>query len=169
VEHLSFVRDAIEGGVSPADAHRMLAERVSTGESLREPDADAPQVLILVAERNEHAAELVDYLLRTEGFAVEVATTPAEALERFVSLSPALVIVQLLLGGGAGIDLCHELKRRGAPAVLATSELRTEQEALAAGADAFLDRPLNSLALVSTVKDLLARSAMLRSARPVGV
>jgi CheY-like chemotaxis protein len=168
VERLGFVRDAVEDGASPADAHRLLAERLGNGEALHEPEADAPGVLILVAEPNEHAADLIDFLLRTEGFAVEVAASATDALQVVADHSPALDVVLLLVGGGEGLELCRELKRQGAPAVLATSELRIEADALAAGADAFLGRPLDSLALLSAVRDLLGRSAIVPSRRAVG-
>jgi CheY-like chemotaxis protein len=162
VEHLRFLRDAVEAGASPADAHRLLGERLDEGGPLSEPDTDAPGVLVLLAERDPYAAELAEYLLRTEGFAVEVAATREEVLAAFDARSPALVIVELLLAGGEGLELCRELKRHGAT-VVATSPLRIQDSVLDAGVDAFLTKPFDSLQLVSAVKDLLSRSAMLRT------
>ena len=52
-----------------------------------------------------------------------------------------------------------------APACLAISALEARDEAIAAGADAFLQKPLDPLQFVSTVKDLLGTSAFLREAR----
>jgi CheY-like chemotaxis protein len=161
VDRLRFVRDEVAAGASPADAHRLLMDRLTGDLPLSEPDPGAPG--LLVAERDPFAAELVEYFLRTEGLAVQVATTGEEALAAFASTSPALTIVELLLDGGEGLAVCRELKARGAGAILATSGLRIQDAALAAGADAFLAKPFDSLALVSAVKDLLARSAMLRS------
>ena len=57
-------------------------------------------------------------------------------------------------------ELCRRLKELGAGAVLAISTLQARDEALAAGADAFLQRPYDPLELVSTVKDLLGVSAL---------
>jgi DNA-binding transcriptional MerR regulator len=168
LERLRFVRDEVERGATPADAHRLLEERTALGKPLGEPDDDAPDVLILLAERDPYAVELAEYLLRTEGYAVEVATTPAGAIDAFSATAPALVIVELLLGGGQGVALCRELKARGAGIVIATSALRLGDEALAGDADAFLAKPFDSLVLISTVKDLLARSAIARSASRVG-
>jgi CheY-like chemotaxis protein len=164
VERLRFLRDEMEAGASAADAHRLLAERLAADEPISEPDADAPRLVILLAERDPYAAELAEYFLRTEGFAVEVASTPADALAAFDATTPALVIVELLLDGGQGLQLCRELKRRGALAVLATSPLRIEDLAADAGLDAFLAKPFDPLELVAAVKDLLTRSAILRSA-----
>ena len=168
LDRLRFVRDEVEGGVSPADAHRLLEERLAQGGGLGQVDDDAPELVILLAERDPYAAELAEYLLRTEGFAVQVATSPAAALDAFATTAPALVIVELLLGGGQGAELCRELKLRGAGIVIATSALRLQDEALAADVDAFLTKPFDSLLLISTVKDLLAGSAVLRSSNRVG-
>jgi CheY-like chemotaxis protein len=162
VDRLRFVRDEVAGGASPAEAHRLLADRLAADRPLTEPDPGAPALLVLVAERDPHAAELVEYLLRTEGIAVQVVTTAEAALAAFAATTPALTIVELLLDGGEGLALCRELEARGAGAILATSALRIQDEALAAGADAFLLKPFGSLDLVAAVKDLLSRSATLR-------
>lgn len=162
VDKLRFVRDEVAAAATPAEAHRLLADHLDADRSLSSADPGAPGLLVLVAERDPHAAELVEYFLRTEGMAVEVVTSGADALQAFAATTPALTIVELLLDGGEGLALCRELTARGAAGILATSALRIQDEALAAGADAFLLKPFNSLALVSAVKDLLSRSAMLR-------
>jgi CheY-like chemotaxis protein len=163
VDRLRLVRDEVAAGASPAAAHRVLADRLATDRPLLEPDPGAPGLLALVAARDPYSADLVEHLLRTEGIAVEVVTTGEAALAAFAATAPALVIVELLLDGGQGLAVCSELKARGAAAILAISALRIPDEALAAGADAFLLKPFDSLALVSAVKDLLSRSAMLRA------
>ena len=162
IERLRFVREQIEAGASPADAHRLLEERLAAGEPAEAPGADAPEVVILLAERDPYAIDLAEFLLVTEGFAVEVAQTPEAALEAFAARPPALAIIELLVGGGQGIALCRELKQRGAHCLIATSALQLGDDAIAAGADAFLAKPVDSLVLISTVKDLLARSALVR-------
>jgi CheY-like chemotaxis protein len=162
VDRLRLVRDEVAAGASPAAAHRLLADRLAADRPVMEPDPDAPGLLALVAERDPHSADLVEHLLRAEGIAVEVATTGEAALEAFAATAPALVIVELMLDGGRGLAVCSELRARGAGAILAISGLRIRDEALAAGADAFLLKPFDPLALVAAAKDLLSRSATLR-------
>src|ERR671922_287724 len=77
---------------------------------------------------------------------------------------PQLAVVELLISGGAGGELCRRLKGAGVAACLAISTLEARDQALAAGADAFLQKPLEPLQLVSTVKDLLGESAFLQDA-----
>jgi DNA-binding response OmpR family regulator len=75
---------------------------------------------------------------------------------------PSLVVIDLLISGGGGLELCRQLKQRSDTPVLAISTLDTSDQALEAGADGFLQKPLDPLALVSAVKDLLGASAFLR-------
>ena len=99
LEQLMFVAHEVSEGLSPGDAHRLLADRGSAAP--RNLDAAASGVLILLAERDPYAASYLDYFLRTEGYRVELAQDAEEAERRFASLSPQLVIVELLLSGGA--------------------------------------------------------------------
>jgi DNA-binding response OmpR family regulator len=65
-----------------------------------------------------------------------------------------------MISGGRGAQLCERLKRDDSEPVLAVSVLQAGDDALVAGADAFLQKPLDPLELVSTVKDLLGASAL---------
>jgi len=162
VEQLKFVRAQMSDGASAADAHRLLAERAEAGASLAAARAGpAPQLLILLAESDPYAAEFQEYFLRTEGFDVEVTLTESAAREAFAAASPAAAIVEFLISGGAGLELCRSFKQRSGVAVVAVSVVQAQDAAMAAGADAFLLKPLDPLQLVSTVKDLLRRSAFL--------
>jgi DNA-binding transcriptional MerR regulator len=162
LEQLQFIAAEMARGASAADAYRALArEPVSHAGRLRAMQAGA-RVLILVAEQDEYTAELIEFLLRTEGYAVEVTLDVDEAKRKFELTRADLVIVEFLLGGGAGETLCRWLKDHGALSILVLSELDAADRALRAGADAFLRKPVGHLQLISTVKDLLRASALLR-------
>lgn len=162
IAQLRFVQERLDEGLSAADAHRLLAERQADASPIveEEPPSRASRVLVLVAESDRYGAELNDFLLRAEGYEVEVALTAEEAEEKFTSQQPALSIVELMISGGVGRELCHRLKQQRATPVLCVSSLDLGEHALAAGADAFLKKPLEPLQLVSTVKDLLRRSGL---------
>jgi DNA-binding transcriptional MerR regulator len=166
VARLRFVKEKIDEGIQPADAHRLLAEQVEEGGSgVSEERAQVgPRLLILLAERDPYAADLSEYFLRTEGYDVHLALDETDAEEKFGELSPQLAIIELLLSGGVGADLCRRLKEQHAAPILAVSSLDARDAALAAGADAFLQKPLEPLELVSTVKDLLGSSALTKPA-----
>jgi len=161
VEQLRFVRACMAEGATAADAHRLLAERDDGGQPLA-AQADAPaRLVILLADRDPYAAQFQEYFLRTEGFEVEVALSQETARDSFSLTSPSLAVVELLISGGAGLDLCRFFKAQGDVLVVAVSVLESRDLALEAGADAFLLKPLEPLQLVSTVRDLLGSSAFL--------
>jgi CheY-like chemotaxis protein len=167
VESLRFVKTQIESGKSAADAHRLLAQQLAAGPLRLPPSAERGErpVFILIVERDHYAADLEDYFLRTEGYDIGTATDVAEARALFKERSPELVIVDLMVSGGAGFSLCAELAATGSAPVLAVSSIDMPDEAMLAGASAFLPKPLKPLDLVSAVRDLLGTSALARQAR----
>jgi DNA-binding transcriptional MerR regulator len=168
VDQLRFVKERLDRGLQPAEAHRLLGERLERGGDFGSMDEDesAPRLLILLAERDPYAAEFAEFFLRTEGYEVVLALDADDAAGKFEQLSPQLAVVELLISGGTGAALCRRLKEAGVPSCLAISTLETRDQAFAAGADAFLQKPLDPLQFVSTVKDLLGKSAFLQGAAP---
>jgi DNA-binding response OmpR family regulator len=121
--------------------------------------------MILVAERDPITAELEEYFLRSEGYEVVIALDGKEALEEAEARQPDLVIVTVMLPGLSGLRVCQALKanpRTSDIPVLVLSVLNLRERALAAGADAFLLKPLEQPALTVSVKDLLARGSARR-------
>jgi DNA-binding transcriptional MerR regulator len=163
VEQLRFVRAQMALGGSVADAHRVLAERPGTGAPLiaSSPVRPAPRLLIMLAESDPYAAEFEEYFLKTEGFEVEVTLSESAAREAFAAAAPAVVIVELLISGGCGLELCRLFREQAGTAIVVVSAVEVMDAAIAAGADAFLRKPLDPLQLVSTVRDLLRTSAFL--------
>src|SRR5690242_20711652 len=101
VEQLRFVRACMADGASPADAHRLLAERIDAGLPLGPPAGRRARLLILLAEGDPYAAEFQEYFLKTEGFEVEVTLDEEAARKSFSEKSPSLAVVELLISGGA--------------------------------------------------------------------
>ena len=162
VERLRFIATEVGRGLSAADAHRLLSDQVQGGPL---PESDGPsdrtRLLVLLAERDPAGAELVQFFLRTEGYEVRLALSVDEAEEQWLESRPDLAIVDLMISGGIGTELCRRLKQHEAGSVIAISALEARDEALAAGADAFLRKPFDPLELVSTVKDLVGASALI--------
>lgn len=162
VEQLRFLAAQLEQGLQPAQAHRLLGERLAKEPGERAAAADGERtLLILLAERDPYAAEFAEFFLRTEGYDVVLAFDGEEAERVYEQRRPQLAIVEWLIPGGAGATLCRRLKQSGTTACIAISSLDAREQALEAGADAFLQKPLDPLRLVSTVKDLLGVSAYL--------
>jgi CheY-like chemotaxis protein len=161
VEQLRFIAAEVARGLSAADAHRLLSEQRQDGQpSVAGGPSGRPRLLVLLAERDPVAAELEQFFLRTEGYEVSLALAVDEAEQHWLESRPQLAIVELMISGGLGAELCRRLKQHDTGALLAISVLEARDEALAAGADAFLQKPFDPLELVSTVKDLLGTSAL---------
>jgi DNA-binding transcriptional MerR regulator len=158
VEQLKFVRAQMRQGATAADAHRLLAERAVSGGP---PPRPAARLLIQLAESDPYAAESEEYFLKAEGFEVVVTATDGAAREAFSAAVPAVVIVEVLISGGAGLELCRFFRQHGEVAIVAVSAVEAMDAAIDAGADAFLRKPLDPLQLVSAVRDLLRSSALL--------
>jgi DNA-binding transcriptional MerR regulator len=159
VAQLRFVREQIESGLQPADAHRLLAER--DYERPATPPEGEPEYSILLAERDPYAADFAEYFLRTEGYTSRVVLDAAQAEEILDNDPPHLLVVDLMISGGAGLALCSTTRKRTAIPILAISAVDSRDDAIESGADAFLKKPLDPLQFVSTVRDLLGTSAYL--------
>ena len=169
VDQLSFIRNQIDQGLQPADAHRLLAEHRHTDAAALpvEQHRTAPASVdaattVLLAERDPYAAEFAEYFLRTEGYAVRIVLDPAAAAEILRAEPPSVLVVDLLIAGGAGLALCRAAQDNSSVPVLAVSAVDSRDQALAAGAEAFLVKPLDPLQFVSTIRDLVGTSAYLR-------
>jgi DNA-binding transcriptional MerR regulator len=155
IEQLRFVVEQVAAGLSPADAHRLLGDRLSHGTG-PVPGSGRGRPLIMLAERDRHAAEFAEHFLRAEGYEVALELDADSALATSAELSPELAVVGLLISGGRGLELCRRL--RVYVPVLATSTLDLRDAALEAGASAFLRKPIEPVKLVSAVRDLLGRA-----------
>jgi len=168
VERLRFIREQTGAGLQPADAHRLLAQRSrestehQDGDRPETPDGAAAKFAVLLAERDPFAADFADYFLRTEGYTVRIVLDVAEAARCLEDDRPTLLVVDLMISGGAGLDLCHRARESGTTAILAISTIASRDDALDCGADVFLQKPVDPDQLVATVGDLLGASTYAR-------
>jgi DNA-binding response OmpR family regulator len=151
-----------------ASAHRLLAQHHSEVASIpveqhrsTRASVDAATT-VLLAERDRYAAEFAEYFLRTEGYAVRIVLDPAAAAEILRDEPPSVLVVDLLIAGCEGLALCRAARDNGSVPVFPVSAVDTRDQALAAGVEAFLVKPLDPLQFVSTVRDLIGTSAYLR-------
>ena len=172
VEELRFVRDHIQSGLQPADAHRLLGERRRARTNPphqpagdldgRDEQVDDAPLAILLAERDPYAAEFAEYFLRTEGYLTTIVLNGDDVPRAVADHRPDLLVLDLMISAGAGLALCRHVRATGALPILAVSVIASGDAALEAGADAFLQKPVQPLQFVSTVRDLLGTSAFLR-------
>jgi len=170
VERLRYIKAQVDSGVSAADAHRLLADELAAGHvpqaAADETSEESSRPLILIAERDPYAADLTEYLLRTEGYEVATALDATQATLHFEERSPDIVVLDLLISEGAGYLLLEDFASKNAQ-VIAVSSINCAEDALNLGAAAFMQKPIEPLALVSGVRDLLGSSALVGVKRRV--
>jgi len=88
VDQLRFVRSEIASDRRPAEAHRLLSERLARGDSL-----GGTQLRVLLAESRFGAADLLRQLLGSDAFELLLASDPEAASTAFEELSPAVVVI----------------------------------------------------------------------------
>jgi len=120
---------------------------------------DAPTILVVDDEQSYRDALAV--ALEREGFRVEVAADGVEALERFETSRPALVLLDVMLPHISGIDVCRELRTRSRVPIIMVTARSAEIDAvvgLEVGADDYVSKPFRLRELVARVRAALRRS-----------
>jgi DNA-binding response OmpR family regulator len=117
---------------------------------------------ILVVEDETSIASFVAAYLRNAGYAVTTAATAQAALIHLAGESPALVILDLNLPDGEGVELCRRIRKTSDVPILmltARDEDIDKIIGLEVGADDYMTKPFNPRELVARVKSILRRAA----------
>lgn len=133
---------------------------MTTSSNSSSPAQPPGRALILVVERDPHVQALERYFLEQAGYSVELAEDGREGLALARELRPDIVICEILVGGMDGLTVCRELRAdpdTRSMVILVFSILAAEERALAAGADAFLRKPMDDSLLVASVEELIAK------------
>lgn len=120
---------------------------------------------ILVVEDEESFAEALGVGLQREGFVVEIARDGAEALERFARSKPDLVLLDVMLPGISGIDVCREIRSSSCVPIIMVTAKSEEIDAvvgLEVGADDYVTKPYRLRELVARIRSVLRRAAVSR-------
>ena len=117
---------------------------------------------ILVVEDEESYSDPLSYLLRREGYDVVVAATGPAALAQFDSNGADLVLLDIMLPGLSGVDVCRRLRQRSSVPVIMLTAKDSEIDkvvGLEIGADDYVTKPYSSRELLARVKAVLRRLA----------
>ncbi len=118
---------------------------------------------ILVVEDDREMRSLLLRSLAYEGYQVESVATGEEAMEKVASAAPDLVVLDLMLPGIDGLEVCRRLRAQGGVPVLMLTARRTLTDKVAgfeSGADDYLVKPFALEELLVRVKALLRRSGL---------
>ena len=115
---------------------------------------------ILVVEDEESFSDPLSYLLRKEGYEVAVAETGPAALEDFDRDGADLVLLDLMLPGLSGTEVCRALRHRSSVPVIMLTAKDSEIDkvvGLELGADDYVTKPYSSRELLARIKAVLRR------------
>ena len=118
---------------------------------------------ILIADDEPDILEIIQYNLQNEGYEVQTAKNGNEAIDQAKRFTPDLIILDIMMPGKNGIEVCNILRMQ--PAfndtliifLTALSDEGTEVKGLETGADDFITKPVSPKVLVSKVNALFRR------------
>jgi two-component system KDP operon response regulator KdpE len=123
----------------------------------------AEQTRILLVEDDPNIVDLIRSNLTVRGFDMMVSTDGSRALQLLESGRPDVVLLDLMLPGVDGMELCRAMRERSAVGIIVVSARRGERDKVSAlnmGADDYMTKPFS-------IEELLARiTATLRRSRP---
>jgi two-component system response regulator RegX3 len=115
---------------------------------------------VLVVEDEESYSDALSYMLRKEGFDVALAGTGPEALEQFERHGADIVLLDLMLPGLPGTEVCRQLRQISSVPVIMVSAKDTEVDkvvGLELGADDYVTKPFSPRELVARIRAVLRR------------
>jgi two-component system, OmpR family, alkaline phosphatase synthesis response regulator PhoP len=118
---------------------------------------------ILIADDEPDIIEILSFNLKGEGYEVMTAKNGDEALEKAKSFKPDLIILDMMMPGKNGLEVCNILRTQSMFAgtlivfLTAINDENTEIKSLENGADDYLTKPISSKVLLSKVSSLLRR------------
>lgn len=116
---------------------------------------------ILVVDDEKTLVKALKFNLEKEGFRVESAYNGEEALEKVFDLSPDLVVLDLMLPGVDGFEVCRRIRKKmEIPIIMLTAKGEDIDKVigLELGADDYMTKPFNSRELIARIKAILRRS-----------
>ncbi|MEO7194784.1 MAG: response regulator transcription factor [Pseudonocardiaceae bacterium] len=117
-------------------------------------------IRVLIVEDEDDFADPLAFLLRKEGFTPAVATTGSEALEEFDRNGADIVLLDLMLPGMSGTDVCKQLRARSAVPVIMVTARDSEIDkvvGLELGADDYVTKPYSARELIARIRAVLRR------------
>lgn len=123
---------------------------------------------ILIVDDDSNIAELISLYLTKECFRCEIAGDGETALEKHESFKPDLILLDIMLPGIDGYDVCREIRKQYATPIImlsAKGEVFDKVLGLELGADDYIIKPFDSKEMVARVKAVLRRYAQAEPSR----
>ncbi|MCF3939392.1 response regulator transcription factor [Gordonia sp. Z-3] len=115
---------------------------------------------VMIVEDEESLADPLAFLLRKEGFEASVINDGAQALSAFDRVSPDIVLLDLMLPGMSGTEICKTLRARSSVPVIMVTARDSEIDkvvGLELGADDYVTKPYSARELIARIRAVLRR------------
>jgi two-component system response regulator RegX3 len=116
---------------------------------------------VLIVEDEDSFSEAMSFMLRKEGFEVSAANNGALAIEEFDRTGADIVLLDLMLPGLSGTEVCREIRKRSNVPVIMVTAKDSEIDkvvGLELGADDYVTKPFSSRELIARIKAVLRRA-----------
>ncbi len=124
---------------------------------------------VYIVEDEEDIVELISFNLKREGYVIEVAMDGDHAIEEIPRVMPDIVLLDLMLPGADGLEVCRSLKKshrtEGIPIIMVTAKGEESDivSGLELGADDYLTKPFSMKVLVARIRSVLRRQTRTES------
>ncbi|MBR6772204.1 MAG: response regulator transcription factor [Clostridia bacterium] len=118
------------------------------------------QKKMLIAEDDSNIQELLKMYMTKEGFAVETASNGGEALVKFRVTNPDIVLLDIMMPGLDGWEVCHSIRKESnVPVIMLTARGETSDKVtgLELGADDYIVKPFEMTEVIARVNAVLRR------------
>lgn len=120
---------------------------------------------VLIVDDEPNIVVSLEFLMERHGYKIRIATTGDEVLPAVQEFAPDLILLDVMLPGRTGFEICQELRQdpehRDVKIIMLTAKGRETEVAkgLALGADAYVTKPFSTKDLLAKVRELLGESA----------
>ncbi len=119
-------------------------------------------IKVLIIDDDPDVRTVMNVLMKKNGFTVDTAANREEALDKLEQFEPSVVLLDVLLSGTDGRDLCQQIKAdeklQHIPVIMISAHPGAAENISSYGADDFLTKPVNTQLLISKVNELTRAS-----------
>lgn len=118
---------------------------------------------ILIVDDEKPISDIISFNLKNEGYEIDTAYDGEQALEKFESFQPDLVVLDLMLPKIDGLEVCREIRKTSSVPIIMLTAKDSEIDkvlGLELGADDYVTKPFSNRELIARVKANLRRNAV---------
>jgi DNA-binding response OmpR family regulator len=114
---------------------------------------------VLIIDDDPDVRTVMNVLMKKQGYEVETAFNREDALSKLEGFRPSVILLDVLLSGTDGRELCQEIKKigrmRAVPIIMVSAHPSAAENITSYGADDFISKPINTTALLEKLERLV--------------